>query len=220
MKKVNLAFVLTIGLGITAQAAIVAADSASSSAVSSSGTNPPDMIDGTLSTDTNTFPTVTALTEANKLTLVSNSEYAWLGAGNGQFLSDDTEGETVTFAFTDATIGQVLIWNYSQNADRGLDAISKVEVQTNGTTWVDLNLTKNLLNAGDANFRAQSLDLGNVFSGVDGIRLTMQQADNGNGHSAGGFDEVAFSSIPEPASVGLIVAFGGSILFIRSKWMI
>lgn len=193
---------MSFGIAASSSAAIVIANSASASFADSNGTTAANMIDGKLAVDSASFTlgTYTTLTEANKTTLVSNSGYGFVGSAGGQFIGDHTNGQTVTFTFTDQTIGEVLLWNYSQNAVRGIDSITMVEVMTDGVTWVDQNLTFTLLDAGTAGFKSQSLSLGGAITGVDGIRLTLAQGDTGGGETAGGFDEVAFSSIPEPSS--------------------
>ncbi|HEX7262412.1 MAG TPA: PEP-CTERM sorting domain-containing protein, partial [Luteolibacter sp.] len=49
-------------------------------------------------------------------------------------------------------------------------------------------------------FDAQVFDFSSDQIGVERIRLTVAQGDTGTGQTAGGFDEVAFSSIPEPSA--------------------
>lgn len=194
---------ISLGIAASSSAAIVLANSASASFVGSNLTTPANMIDGKLAVDAASYTvgTYTTLTEANKTILVSNSGYQFVGSAGGQFIGDFTDGQTVTFTFTDQTIGEILLWNYSQNSDRGLDAITKVEIMTDGATWVDQSLTLTLLDAATAGFKSQSLGLGGNITGVDGIRLTIAQADTGGGETAGGFDEVAFSNaVPEPSS--------------------
>ncbi len=211
-------FIAAISLGIASasSAAIVIANSAAASFPGSNGTTTANMIDGILSASTATYPTVVALTEANKTSLVSNAGYAFVGSAGGQFIGNNTNGQTVTFTFTDQTIGEVLLWNYSQNAARGLDAITMVEIMTDGATWVDQGLSLTLLDAGTAGFKSQSLSLGGDITGVDGIRLTLAQGDTGGGETAGGFDEVAFSNaIPEPSSA--IVGGLGLLALLRRR---
>lgn len=220
LKKNCVALALTSALIASSNAAIVVTDSATSSTIASNGTGFANMIDGKLSTTgaNHAGGTYEALSEANKLSLVSNNGYGFVGAGGGQYISNNANG-TYTFNFTDATVGEILLWNYSQNADRGLDSISMVEIMTDGVNWVDLSLTKTLLDAGTANFQAQVLDLGGAFTGVDGIRLTGAQASTGGGEFAGGFDEVAFSSVsavPEPSSTALL-GLGGLALILRRR---
>ncbi len=167
--KPNSVHIAAIFLGIAASsnAGIIPSNSASASFVGSNGTTPANMIDGILSASTATYPTVVALTDANKTTLVSNSGYQFVGSAGGQFIGDFTDGQTVTFTFTDQTIGEILLWNYSQNSDRGLDAITKVEIMTDGATWVDQSLTLTLLDAGTAGFKSQALSLGGDITGID-----------------------------------------------------
>jgi hypothetical protein len=208
MKSTNQSIILAIMIASTAisNAAIVIANSAAASFPGSNGTVAANMIDGKLAAKI-----YTTLTEANKNTLVSNNGYGFVGSAGGQFIGDYTNGQTITFTFTDQTIGGILLWNYSQNAIRGIDAITTVEVMTDGVNWVNLGLSKTLSDAGTANFQAQTLDLGSVIDGVGGIRLTLAQGFTGGGappETAGGFDEVAFSSVPEPSTS---VAFLGGL---------
>jgi len=206
-KRTTLALALTLGLGMAAHASIISVDSLTSTSVESNGTVLDNMIDGSgLSAP---------LSEANKYTVTHTGG---LNLAN-QYLSDNTDGTTFTFNFTSQTIGEVLVWNYSQNDLRGLDAITSVEVDT-GAGFVDQSLSLTLLTANAAGDLAQVLDLGGPISGVNAIRLTVAQGITGGTQTAGGFNEVAFSSIPEPATLGMVALFGGGILFIRRKLMI
>lgn len=150
------------------------------------------------------------LTEANKLTATTGSAYGFNAPG--QFLSDNVNGTTFTFTFTGApTIGEILVWNFSQTAIRGLDAISNVEVDT-GAGFSSVMSATPLLPAGDTTggrtaFTAQVLDLPSAYTGVTAIRLTVAQGITGGTETAGGFDQVAFSSVPEP-SVSLLGGLG------------
>lgn len=220
MKPTTHSIILASMIASTAMsnAAIVIANSAAASFAGSNGTVSANMIDGKLATTgaNHAASTFATLTEANKLTLVSNDGYGFVGTAGGQFIGDYTNSQTVTFTFTDQTIGEILLWNYSQNAARGIDSITMVEVMTNGVDWVNQILSKTLNDAGTANFQAQTLDLGSAISGVDGIRLTLAQADTGGGETAGGFDEVAFSSIPEPSTP--VALLGGlAVLALRRR---
>ena len=215
-KSTYAAIALSLGLGAVSNAAIVATTSVTSTTVPSNGTSIAALSDRVLSTSTATFPTPTTLTEANKLTLVSNNAYSFDGGGGGQYLADNNNGLTYTFNFAGgATIGQILLWNYSQNSVRGLDAVSMVEVDT-GSGFIDQSLSLTLLDAGTANFRAQALNLSGALAGVTSIRLTVAQAGTGGGETAGGFDEVAFSSVPEPSAATLL-GLGGLALILRRR---
>ena len=190
----------------TAHAEIILPTGITSSTVPSSGTTLDNIIDGSL---------LAPLTESNKLTVASNDAYEFEVAN--QYLVNNVNNGT--FTFTDSTIAQILIWNYSQSALRGLDAISNVEVDT-GTGFASVLTNFALVPAGDANgFRAQVINLGEI-TGVDAIRLTVAQGDTGFGETAGGFDEVAFSdvaAVPEPTSELLLLGSGAMLLLRRRR---
>ena len=201
--KITYTLALAAGMIATANAAIVSIDGLTSTSVPSNGTTLDRAINGSGLSD--------PLTEANKYTVTHTGG---LNLDN-QYLSDNTDGETFTFAFTNQTIGEILIWNYSQNDARGLDAITKVEIDT-GSGFTDLSLSLTLQTASAAGDKAQSLGLGTAYTGVNAIRLTVAQADTGGGESAGGFNEVAFSTVPEPSSAALL-GLGGLALILRRR---
>lgn len=62
------------------------------------------------------------------------------------------------------------------------------------------------------------------LTGVDAIQFQWDFTDNVNGGTRGPvireIDVLGSSTIPEPATLGLITAFGGGILFIRRRFMI
>lgn len=186
-------------------AAIIAVSSVSTTAAASNGTNIDSIINGSGLAE--------ALTDANKLTVIHTGG---LNLSN-QFLCDNVNNTTFTFNFTGgATIGEILVWNYSQNDIRGLDAISNVEVDT-GSGFNSILTNINLLTASAAGDRAQSINLGSNFAGVTAIRLTVAQGDTGGGETAGGFNEVAFAnSVPEP-SVALLGGLGVLVALRRRR---
>lgn len=207
----NLKSILTTSLlmgasCLAAPAAIVVVNNVATTSLASNGTTINRIIDGSgLSSPLN---------DANKLTVTHTQ-----GSGNGaiQYLSNNVNNTTFTFNFTGgATIGEILIWNYSQNTDRSLDAISNVEVDT-GSGFNSILTNFNLQTAAAAGFRAQSINLGGDISGVTAIRLTVSQGITGGTETAGGFDEVAFANaIPEP-SVALLGGLGALALLRRRR---
>lgn len=187
----------------SASAVIVSSTGVTSTATASSGTVLGNIIDGTVGGGNGRISA--ALTEANKYTVNTGTGFAFFASG--QFLDNTVNGETFTFAFSGGpSIGEILVWNYSQSAIRGLDAISKIEVNT-GSGLFDTGMASfSLTDAGAASFLAQSIILNSVYSGVTQIRLTVAQGDTGGGETAGGFDQVAFSSVPEPGSAAMLIA--------------
>lgn len=186
----------------SASAVIVSPSGVASTSVASNGTTLAHITDPTVGT-TNGFISA-SLTEANKYTVNTGSSLAF--NASGQYLSDNVDGKTFTFSFTGGpSIGEILVWNYSQSAIRGLDAISKIEVNT-GSGLTDTGMSSfPLADAATASFLAQSIVLNSVYSGVTEIRLTVAQGDTGSGETAGGFDQVAFSSVPEPGSALMLI---------------
>ena len=195
-----------------ASAAVIAASTiaVTSSSVPSNGTLLSSIVSETTGTGNGLLSA--ALTEANKLSVTTGSSYAFNGPG--QYLTDNADGRTFTFTFTGTpSIGQILVWNYSQNAIRGLDGISNVEINT-GSGFNSVLTNFALVAAGDTTggrtaFTAQVLDLPSLYTGVTAIRLTLAQGITSGTETAGGFDQVAFSTVPEPTaallgSIGLL----------------
>ncbi len=130
-----------------------------------------------------------------------------------KYLTDKANGTyTFTFAGT-VTIQQILIWNYSQNDVRGMDAIASSQVDNSnpanpvirltpgvqisrdgGNTWTTIGGEPLCLDpAVDVGFKAQVFNLSGA-TGVNAICLTGVQGSVGVSGTefAGGFDEVAF----------------------------
>ena len=165
----------------TPAAMIVPCDSVISNSTSSNGTNLSSIINGSGLAE--------PLTAANRLTVTHTGG---LNPSN-QYLADNTDGKTFTFYFAGKSINEILLWNYSQNDARGLDAITAVEIDR-GSGFVDQNLSLTLQTANVAMNKAQVLSLGTTISGVVAIRITVAQSETGLGETAGGFNEVAFAS--------------------------
>jgi hypothetical protein len=204
MKTITYTLALVTGMIATANAAIVSVDNVTTSSTASNGTSVTHIIDGSGLSAT--------LTEANKYTITHNQGFN----ASEEYLSDYVDGETFIFSFNSSqTIGEILIWNYSQSDVRGLDAISGVEIDT-GSGFMDLLINAPLQTADAAGYKAQSISLGSIYNNVDAIRLTVAQSDTGGGQTAGGFDEVAFSTVPEPSSAALL-GLGGLALILRRR---
>ena len=228
LKKKLLSGITILACASSMHAAIIAVDSASSIGELSNNLVPANMIHGELATSGDNFSSATFedLTETNKYNLVSNSEYKWLGGGAGdgtttaksQFFMNtrDKNTESVTFNFTDADISEILMWNYSQASNRGTTKITSVAVDF-GEGFVDQNITMDLSQAGDVAFKAQSLMFDDTLTGVDAIRLSLENTLTGGGSV--GFDEVAFSSVavPEPSSIALLALAGLGLISRRRR---
>lgn len=176
-------------------AAIVLIDSVTSSTTPSNDTSLANII--------NQSGLAEPLTVANRLTVTHTGG---LNLSN-QYLSNNTNGKTFTFYFSGQAISEILIWNYSQNDARGLDAITAVEIDT-GSGFVDRNLSLALQTANAAENKAQVLSLGKTINGVLAIRITVSQAETDPGETAGGFNEVAFAS--HTASQSPFAAWAGA----------
>lgn len=197
MKKITRLLLPSLLLAAAGQAsaAIVTVNSMTSSTIPSNGTVLGNITAATIGTANGLLSA--ALDETNKLTVTTGSGYAFNGPG--QYITNQANNGTFTFNFTNATIAQILVWNYSQSAIRGLDSISNVEVDTgSGFSSVLTNFT--LQAAGDVGFMAQAINLPSAYNNVSAIRLTVTQGATGGGEFAGGFDQVAFSSVPEPSA--------------------
>jgi PKD repeat protein len=168
-------------LAVAPSATMVPINHVTSSSVPSSGTSLMSMMNGSGLAE--------PLTAANRLTITHTGGLNL----SHQYLSDNTHGETFTFYFSGQSISEILIWNYSQNDARGLDAITAVEIDR-GSGFVDQNLSLTLQTAIAAGNKAQVLSLGKTLSGVVAIRITVAQAETGPGETAGGINEVAFAS--------------------------
>jgi hypothetical protein len=204
MHRSLLPLLLLLGASSAPAAIIAASDiTVSSSAVASNGTLLGSIVSEAAPAGNGNGYLATPLTEANKLTVTTAASYNF--NSGGQYLTDNANGRTFTFTFTSAaTVGQILVWNYSQNEIRGLDAISNVEIDTGGGfNSVLTNFT--LLAAGDTTggrtaFTAQLLNLPSLQTNVSAIRLTVAQGITSGTETAGGFDQIAFSTVPEPAT--------------------
>ncbi len=214
-------FAALAATAVSANAAILAVDSVTTTTAASSGTSVNKVIDGVLAATTADFAagTYTTLTEANKGDLVSNDAYGFNGGGSGnQYLSDNINGTfTFTFAGT-VNVDKILIWNYSQNAARALQGVNDVEVSTDGgTTWTATSDVWPLAAAGLSGFEAQAFNV-TGGTGINAIRFNAVAGTNSGG--AGGFDEVAFSgsvvAVPEPSSTALL-GLGGLALILRRR---
>lgn len=198
MKSIPLVLgLVAIGFAVAptaSQAAIVVVNSVTTSTTASNGTSVSNIINGSgLSA---------VLDESNKLTVTHGMGFN----ATTEYITNQANGGTFTFNFTNATLGQILIWNYSQNDIRGLDAITNVEIDT-GAGFVSVITNFNLTTAAAAGLKAQALDLGGQYSNVSSVRLTVAQGITSGAETAGGFDEVAFSSVPEP-TVALLGSLG------------
>ncbi len=168
-------------LAAAPSAAMVPIDSVTSSSIPSNGTSLTNIMNGSGLAE--------PLTAANRLMVTHTGG---LNLSN-QYLSNHTDGKTFTFNFSGKSISEILIWNYSQNDLRGLDAITAVEIDR-GSGFVDQGISLTLKTANSAENKAQVLSLGTTLSGVVAIRITVAQAATGPGETAGGFNEVAFAS--------------------------
>ncbi len=87
------------------------------------------------------------------------------------------------------------------------------------TGTVDLWVGDDAVTAVDVSGEADLTSTGGTFAGVDTVRI-------GNGFSASVGDLILgdtyedVNAIPEPATLGMIGAFGGAMLFIRRRFMI
>jgi hypothetical protein len=60
-----------------------------------------------------------------------------------------------------------------------------------------------------------------LAAGTYTVWITNGTRGNGSNRSEQGmFDDITMTAIPEPATLGLVAAFGGGILFIRRRFMI
>jgi hypothetical protein len=83
---------------------------------------------------------------------------------------------------------------------------------TDGSNWTSLGAVQTASITAAGTYSTGTIDLG---SGYDVVGLRLIPIDNG---TAGWNDKVTLSSvsvIPEPATLGLITAFGGGIVFVR-----
>ena len=151
----------------------------------------------------------------------------------------NTGNATTTFTFLNSTGADVDLENFfydykktangagtSDTTDWGtidLIAVSGVTGATDGSTL-------NSRAIGTPNYFSQGVDIDlSGYSIANGAAATFTMVVTWDGstapadptwHKAVTYDNIALTAIPEPATLGLISAFGGAVIFIRRRFMI
>lgn len=151
----------------------------------------------------------------------------------------NTGSATTTFTFLNSTGADVDLENFfydykktaagagtSDTTDWGtidLIAVFGVTGATDGSTL-------NSRAVGTGNYWSQGVDIDlSAYSIANGATATFNMVVTWDGitapadptwHKAVTYDNIALTAIPEPATLGLVTAFGGAVLFIRRRFMI
>lgn len=115
-------------------------------------------------------------------------------------------------------VKQAYIWGYYYFGDANTPTAIDVSYSTDGSTFSNTeSITMALPLAADTPVNA--VELNNALVGTTHVRFlfTDNGYDIGTGGDRIGLGEVAFGTIPEPATFGLVAIFGGATLFIRRK---
>jgi len=118
-------------------------------------------------------------------------------------------------------VGGVILWNNGEtsgNTDRGIEnaAISWSSDGVNFTSASETLVFAESASSGD--IAAQQEMLATSLPGVTHIRMAVDNFDATDAIVS--FAEIRMVAVPEPATLGLIAAFGGGILFIRRRFRI
>lgn len=107
--------------------------------------------------------------------------------------------------------------------DIDLIAVSGITGATDGSTLHSRNI-------GTGNYWSQGVDIDlSGYSIANGATATFTMVVTWDGatapadptwHKAVTYDNIALTTIPEPATLGLVTAFGGAVLFLRRKFII
>ena len=220
MKKVIALVALTVGIGSVASAALITPDSVATSGAqgsASSGSSAARTIDGSGLSATLTDANLGTVTHANGF----SGSILYLAQGTTTTPYDAILTYTFNTALTDK-LGTIALWNFSQSGEpnRSADGVT-ISVNT-GTGLNSIGTFTLTQNDGTTPVTSDLIDVSALnLVGVTEVAISLNQTKlDGFSNYTTGLSEVAFQTIPEPATLGMIAVFGGGILFIRRKLMI
>jgi len=141
---------------------------------------------------------------------------------------------TLTFALSGATddLNGVILWNHTEGTGqtyRGFKSVT-ASFSTDGVNFSgseDLTFAEGPSSGTDGEYTVpgQLVSFDSTYDGITHVRFSnitkfIDMATSGDGADLYRMSELRFTAIPEPATLGLVAAFGGAVMFIRRRFMI